>query len=80
MPKMITKKIKRLPIIIEQDESNLYIAECPVFKGCYTQGESLNEVMENIKEVIDICLEEKENQAVLKSYKISNFCFSEITV
>lgn len=50
-----TKIIKRLPIVIEQDENNVYIAECPVFKGCYTQGKSLNEVMKNIKEVIDIC-------------------------
>jgi predicted RNase H-like HicB family nuclease len=80
MPKKITKQMKRLPIIIEENEDNMFIAECPVFEGCYTQGETLSEVMENIREVISMCLEEKENKEILKNYKIANLCFSEIIV
>jgi len=48
-----------LPILIEQDEDGYYIVSCPVFKGCHSFGKTISEAMENIKEVIEICLEEK---------------------
>lgn len=66
---LITKiKNKKLPIIIEKDEDGFYIVECPVFSGCFTQGKTIDEALINIREVIDLCLEEKENQDTLKSY------------
>ena len=48
----------RFPIIIEQDEDDFYIVSCPLFKGCHSYGETVDEALENIKEVIEICLEE----------------------
>jgi len=48
-----------LPIIVEQDEDGYYIVSCPVFKGCHSYGKTINEAMENIKEVIEMCLEEE---------------------
>ncbi len=53
-------KNHHLPILIEMDEDRYYIVSCPMFKGCHTYGKSIEEAMENIKEVIDICLEETE--------------------
>ena len=55
-------KILHLPIIVEQDEDNIYIVSCPVFKGCHSYGKSIEEALENIKEVIDICLEEEKDK------------------
>ncbi|MCF6093045.1 type II toxin-antitoxin system HicB family antitoxin [Microaerobacter geothermalis] len=49
---------KTLPVLIEQDESGYFIVTCPVLKGCYTQGKTLKEAMDNIKEAIELCLEE----------------------
>ena len=49
-----------LPIIIEQDEDGYYIVSCPSFKGCHSYGKTIEEAMENIKEVIEMCLEELE--------------------
>ena len=46
------------PIIIEMDEDGYYIVSCPIFKGCHTYGETIEEALENIKEVIEMCLEE----------------------
>lgn len=67
-----TKKTRErglnLPVYMEKDEDGFYVVECPVFDGCYSQGETLDEAMENIREVIDLVLEEKENQEILKSY------------
>ena len=47
-------------VIIEKDENGVYVAEVPDLKGCYTQGDSVTEVMENIKEVIEMCLENQK--------------------
>jgi predicted RNase H-like HicB family nuclease len=49
-----------IPIIIEKDEDGYFIVSCPLFKGCRSYGKTMDEAMENIKEVIEICLEEKE--------------------
>ena len=44
-------------VIIEKDEDGYYVAEVPDLKGCYTQGKTLDEVLKNIREVIELCLE-----------------------
>lgn len=62
-----------LPILVEKDEEGFYVVECPLFQGCYTQGKTLDEALENIKEVIDLVLEERENQRLLRSYKPEGF-------
>lgn len=48
----------RLPILVEIDENGQYIVSCPLFKGCHSWGKTIDEAMENIKEVIEMCLEE----------------------
>lgn len=52
------KKKHEFQIIIEQDEAGYFVAECPALKACYAQGETYEEVMENIKDVISLCLED----------------------
>ncbi len=50
-----------LSVVVEKDK-NGYIADCPELQGCYTQGDSYEEVMENIKEVIELHLEDRLNR------------------
>lgn len=50
---------KEYTIIVEQDEDGIYVAECPAFESCTTQGKTIEEVKERIKEVITICIREK---------------------
>ena len=45
-------------VVIERDEDGFYVGEVPQLRGCYTQGRTLDELMDNIKEVIKLCLEE----------------------
>ncbi len=47
-----------LQVIIEQDEDGVFIAECPALQGCYAQGKTYEEAIENIKDVIAMCIEE----------------------
>ena len=48
---------KQLPVFIEKDEDGFYVVECPLFDGCYTQGKTVAQVLERIKEAIEVCLE-----------------------
>ncbi len=43
-------------VLIEQDEAGYFVAECPALKACYTQGRTYEEVVANIKDVIQLCL------------------------
>lgn len=54
------------PIMIEIDEDGYFIVSCPTFKGCHSYGETVDEALENIKEVIEMCLEEQELETVNK--------------
>jgi predicted RNase H-like HicB family nuclease len=49
-----------LPILIEQDEDKVYIVSCPTFKGCHSYGNTIDEAMKNIQEVIEMCLKEQQ--------------------
>ena len=51
-----------LPINWDIDENWMYIVECLLFEWCYSQWKTKDEALSNIKEVIDICLEEKVGQ------------------
>lgn len=51
-----------LPIILEQDEDGYFIASCPLFKGCHSYGKTIEEAIINIKEAIEMCLEELEEK------------------
>jgi predicted RNase H-like HicB family nuclease len=59
----MAKKI-HLPILIEQDEDKVYIVSCPQFKGCHSYGNTIEEAMQNIHEVIEMCLEEEKIENV----------------
>jgi len=48
---------KEFNVIIEKDESGYYVASVPTLTGCHTQAKSLDELMERIKEAIELCLE-----------------------
>ncbi|MGK7886807.1 MAG: type II toxin-antitoxin system HicB family antitoxin [Crocosphaera sp.] len=44
-------------VILERDEDNIWIIECPSIPGCISQGETKEEALNNIKDAIIGCLE-----------------------
>jgi len=54
--------VRQYPVIVENDETGGYVVDCPSFEGCFSQGETLDEALANIKEVIEICVEEEETE------------------
>ena len=49
-----------LPVILTPGEDGYVVAECPVIPGCISQGRSREEALENIREAIELCLENRE--------------------
>ena len=45
-------------VLVERDEDGYLVASMPSLRGCHTQGKSMDEVLERIKEAIELCLEE----------------------
>lgn len=56
-------------VLIERDESGIYVASVPELPGCYTQGKTLEEVRVRIKEAIELVLEEEPD---LKKEKLQS--------
>lgn len=53
--------MKTLTAIVERDyDTNLYVGYVPGFPGAHSQGETLDELQENLREVIEMLLEDKE--------------------
>lgn len=47
------------PAVIEKDQDG-YFAMCPALEGCYSQGDTYEEALENIKDAIRLILEDME--------------------
>ncbi|MEK7665654.1 MAG: type II toxin-antitoxin system HicB family antitoxin [Patescibacteria group bacterium] len=71
---------RQFPLIVEKDEDGYYVVECPVLRGCYTQGKTLDEAMKNIHEVIALCLEDEKNRDFAKEYQPREMSLHMITV
>lgn len=49
-------------VIIQQDEDGVYVGKVPELAGCLSQGDTLDELMKNIKEAIELCLEVQQDE------------------
>ena len=56
-------------VLVERGEDGYYVVECPVLPGCYTQGKTLDEALRNIREVIELLLEEDQARELMESYQ-----------
>ena len=51
-------------VYIEQDEDGMFIGSVPSIPSCYAQGESQEKMINNLKDVLRLCLrniDSKEN-------------------
>ena len=67
-------------MVIERDEGGMYVVECPILSGCYSQGKTLDDALKNIQEVIALVCEEEENRAILRDYLPREISFHTITI
>ena len=53
---------KEFNVLIEEHEDGFFVASVPELRGCHTQAKSLDELMERIREAIELCLEVEETE------------------
>lgn len=52
-------KVYDFKVLLEPDEEvGGYVVTCPTLPGCYSQGETVEEALANIREAIELCLED----------------------
>ncbi|MBE9002451.1 type II toxin-antitoxin system HicB family antitoxin [Nostoc sp. LEGE 12447] len=61
---MINRTNREFYVTIERDEDGYYVGEVPQLQACYSQGETIDELMANMKEVIDLCLETTSDEKI----------------
>lgn len=47
----------RFVVILTPDEDGGNVADCPAIPGCISEGDTVEEALENIREAIAACLE-----------------------
>lgn len=50
--------MREYTVIVERGEDGLLIGSVPQLVGCHTQGRTLDELMERMREAIELVLEE----------------------
>ncbi len=46
----------KLEVVIHEAEEGGYWAEVPAIPGCATQGDTLEDLLKNLREAVDACL------------------------
>jgi len=48
---------RQFNVVVERDSEGLYVASVPTLPGCHSQARSLDELLQRIREAIELCLE-----------------------
>jgi predicted RNase H-like HicB family nuclease len=49
-------------VIVDRGEDGYFVAHVPSLKGCWSQGKTREEALQNIREAIDLYLEPDPNE------------------
>ena len=58
MQKSVETGGRYYPVIMQTEEMGGFFVTCPIFDGCFSQGETIEQALSNIREVIHLCAEE----------------------
>jgi len=73
-------QVYRVSVVIEKDADG-YFAYCPELQGCYTQGDTYEEVLENIKDAIRLhILDRLEDGEEVPKFEIINLTAVEVAI
>jgi predicted RNase H-like HicB family nuclease len=59
-------------VILEKGEDFGYIAHCPAIPGCHSQGNTLEETIDNVKDAIRGCLEALDKELIFQTQEIAS--------
>lgn len=53
-------RVYNFVVLIEQDSDGWFVAKVPDIQGCHTQGKTIPQVLDRVKEAIQVCLEAED--------------------
>ncbi|OGM21781.1 hypothetical protein A2714_04410 [Candidatus Woesebacteria bacterium RIFCSPHIGHO2_01_FULL_38_9] len=59
MPRVLNYRV-----IIEQDEDGIYVASVPSLQGCYTEGNTFEEALKNIEDVLKLHIKARKERGL----------------
>lgn len=54
---------REFTVVIERDDDGYLVGSVPALPGCHTQARSMDELIDRIKEAIQLCLEVRGDDA-----------------
>ena len=60
-------------VVIEKGEDFGYVIHCPAIPGCHSQGNTVEEAIENIKDAIKGCLSVLDKDLISKGKEMASF-------
>lgn len=66
-------KVLNYRVIVEQDEDGVYVASVPSLQGCYSEGDTYEEAIQNVKDVIELRLKERKTKEPLPDDSYTEF-------
>ena len=57
------KKKQNIVAYIERDENGIYVASVPSLPSCYTEGDSPEEALANLRDVAVLCMRQNKGIA-----------------
>ena len=58
-------------VVIEKGEDFGYVVHCPAIPGCHSQGNTVEEAIENIKDAIMACLSVLDKELISKGNEMA---------
>lgn len=68
-----------LPVVIEREEDNTFVAKCPNWHDCYAQGDTIEEVINEISYVASSLIELYKEEGLKIPLKLKNQSRKSIT-
>ncbi len=59
-------------VVIEKGEDFGYVIHCPAIPGCHSQGNTVEEAIENIKDAIKSCLSVLDKDLISKGKEMAS--------
>jgi predicted RNase H-like HicB family nuclease len=70
----------RISVVIEKDKDG-YVAFCPELQGCYTQGSTYEEVLDSIRDAIQLHIEDRISAGEsIETYEMISLTSLEVSV
>lgn len=57
-------------VIVEKGDDFGYVVHCPAIPGCHSQGETMDEAIENIQDAIRGCLSVMDKELIVSGKRV----------